>query len=131
MTSTKAYVEHVAVRVKDIQWHIDFFYEVLGMDVREIDGPTDAPRQYWTIGGMQLMSTPDFAAPPSNDAGWLAHLGIMVDDLELALSAAQSWGVKALPQGRNWLQLPDGLAIELIQAAPGSVAQALAVQPRK
>ncbi len=126
----KSYVEHVAVRVKDIQWHINFFYEVLGMDVREIDGPTDAPRQYWTIGGMQLMSTPDFVAPPSNDAGWLAHLGIMVDDLEAALALAQSWGVKQLPQGRNWLQLPDGLAVELMQASAGTVAQALAINPR-
>ena len=35
MTYTnKAYVEHVAVRVKDIHWHIKFFYDVLGMDVR-------------------------------------------------------------------------------------------------
>ena len=126
----KSYVEHVAVRVKDIQWHINFFYEVLGMDVREIDGPMDAPRQYWTVGGMQLMSTPDFVAPPSNDAGWLAHLGIMVDDLEAALVLAQSWGGKALPQGRNWLQLPDGLAVELMQAAAGTVAQALAINPR-
>jgi catechol-2,3-dioxygenase len=42
----KAYVEHVAIRVKDIHWHIKFFYEVLGMDVREIDGSTDDPRQY-------------------------------------------------------------------------------------
>ena len=131
MTKTpKSYVEHVAVRVKDIQWHINFFYEVLGMDVREIDGPTDAPRQYWTIGGMQLMSTPDFVAPPSNDAGWLAHLGIMVDDLEAALALAQSWGVKELPQGRNWLQLPDGLAVELMQASAGTVAQVLAINPR-
>lgn len=126
----KAYVEHVAVRVKDIQWHIDFFYEVLGMDVREIDGPTDGPRQYWTIGGMQLMSTPDFEAPPSNDAGWLAHLGIMVQDLPKALEAARAWGVKPLPQGSNWLQLPDGLAIELIQASGDSVAQVLAINPR-
>ena len=126
----KSYVEHVAVRVKDIHWHINFFDEALGMDVREIDGPTDAPHQYWSIGGMQLMSTPDFEAPPSNEAGWLAHLGIMVDDLEQALAECHKFGVKALPQGRNWLQLPDGLAIELIQAAPGSVAQLLAVNPR-
>ena len=128
--SQKSYVEHVAVRVSDIQWHINFFYEVLGMDVREIDGPLDAPNQYWTIGGMQLMSTPGFSAPPSNDAGWLAHLGIMVQDLESALAEAQKWNVKALPQGRNWLQLPDGLAIELIQAHGNSVAEALAVKPR-
>lgn len=126
----KSYVEHVAVRVKDIQWHINFFREVLGMDAREIDGPADAPHQYWTIGGLQLMSTPGFAAPPSNDAGWLAHLGIMVEDLEAALAGAQTWGVKELPQGRNWLQLPDGLAVELIQASAGSVSAVLAVNPR-
>ena len=117
----KSYVEHVAVRVKDIQWHINFFYEALGMDVREIDGPTDAPNQYWTIGGMQLMSTPDFEAPPSNDAGWLAHLGIMVEDLEAAITEVHKFAVK---------QLPDGLAIELIQASPDSVARVLAVNPR-
>ena len=118
------------MRVSDIQWHIKFFYEVLGMDVREIDGPTDAPNQYWSLGGMQLMSTPGFEAPPSNDAGWLAHLGIMVQDLESALTEAQKWNVKALSQGHNWLQLPDGLAIELIQAHGDSVAEALAVKPR-
>jgi hypothetical protein len=103
---------------------------VLGMAAREIDGPAEAPNQYWSIGGMQFMSTPGFAAPPTNDAGWLAHLGIMVDDVEAALAAAQKWDVKELPQGRNWLQLPDGLAVELLQASPGSVAEALAVNPR-
>lgn len=130
MTSNTSYVEHVAVRVKDIHWHIKFFHEVLGMTVREIDGPAEAPRQYWTIGGMQFMSTPDFEAAPSVDSGWLAHLGIMVQDLELALREAQAWGVKELPQGRNWLQLPDGLALELIQAHGAAVAQALAVKSR-
>lgn len=128
--TVKAYVEHVAVRVRDIHWHIRFFREVLGMEAREIDGPADDPRQYWTVGGMQLMAVPDFQAPPTHEAGWLAHLGVMVDDLEAALQAAQPWGVKALPQGRNWLQLPDGLAVELMQAAPGSVEQALQVNPR-
>ena len=128
--AVKAYVEHVAVRVRDIRWHINFFSEVLGMDVREIEGSTDDPKQYWTIGGMQFISSPNFKAPPSNDDGWLAHLGVMVDDLEAAIQAAEPWGVKTLPQGRNWLQLPDGLAVELIQAAPGTVAQALQVNPR-
>lgn len=128
--TVKAYVEHVAVRVKDIHWHIRFFAEVLGMTLREVDGPTDNPRQYWSLGGMQFMATPDFDAPPSNEAGWLAHLGVMVNDVEAAIAAAQPWGVQTLPQGRNWLQLPDGLAVELLQAAPGSVEQALSVNPR-
>lgn len=129
-TIGKSYVEHVAVRVNDIQWHIRFFNEVLGMTVREVDGPVGAPRQYWTVGGMQLMSTAGFTASPSNDEGWLAHLGIMVENLEEALQAASTWGVKELPQGRNWLQLPDGLAVELIQASGNAVAEALAVNPR-
>ena len=128
--ATSAYIEHVALRVRDIHWHIRFFREVLGMDLREVDGPAESPRQCWTVGGLQFMATPGLEAPPSNDAGWLAHLGVMVDDLEAALSAARTWGARPLPQGRNWLQLPDGLAVELIQAAPGSVAQALAVRPR-
>lgn len=126
----RAYVEHVAVRVNDIHWHIRFFREVLGMTAREIDGSVEEPRQFWTVGGMQLMSTPGFKAIPSNEAGWLAHLGIMVENLEEALQAASTWGVKELPQGRNWLQLPDGLAVELIQASGNSVAEALAVNPR-
>ena len=126
----RSYVEHVAVRVRDIQWHMRFFSEVLGMEVREIEGSTDAPNQYWTIGGMQLISDPDFIAPPSNDGGWLAHIGIMVQDLEAALRDARPWGVQALPQGSHWLQLPDGLAIELIQAHGEAVAQVLAVNAR-
>jgi hypothetical protein len=36
-----------------------------------------------------------------------------------------------MPQGRNWLRLPDGLAVELMQAQPATcVAQALAINPR-
>jgi catechol 2,3-dioxygenase-like lactoylglutathione lyase family enzyme len=126
----KSYVEHVAIRVHDIHWHIRFFCEVLGMTVREIDGPAIAPKQFWTVGGVQLISSPGFDALPSNDAGWLAHIGIMVEDLEAVLHAASLFDVKELPQGRNWLQLPDGLAIELIQACGNAVAEALAVKPR-
>jgi hypothetical protein len=56
----------------------------------------------------------------------------MVEDLDEALARAQKFGVKQLPQGRGWLQLPDGLAVELMQAEPASaVLQALVVNPRK
>jgi catechol 2,3-dioxygenase-like lactoylglutathione lyase family enzyme len=125
--STTAYVEHVAIWVHDIHWHIRFFGQVLGMTMREVDGPVDAPRQYWTLGGLQFIHQPGFAGPE----GRLAHLGVMCADLEAALAAAQAFGVTELPQGRNWLRLPDGLAVELIQAKPAAcVAQALAIDPR-
>ena len=66
----KAYLEHVAIRVKDIHWHIRFFRDVLGMTMREVDGTVDEPRQYWTLGGMQFVASPDFNGPE----GRLAHL---------------------------------------------------------
>jgi hypothetical protein len=75
---------------------------------------------------MQFIAKPDFEGPE----GRLGHLGVMCDDLEAALAAAQAFGVTEMAQGRNWLRLPDGLALELIQASPGAVAQALAVNPR-
>jgi len=126
----KSFVEHVAVRVKDIHWHIQFFREALGMEMREIHGNPASPSQYWTIGGVQLIATPDFVAPPTNDVGWLAHLGIMVEDLDEAIAACHKFGVTKLPKGSNWLQLPDGLALELIQASGSAVAEVLAVNPR-
>lgn len=124
--SSKAYIEHVAIWVKDIHWHIKFFRDVLGMDMRDVEGTPDNPVQYWTLGGMQFIAKPDFAEPE----GRLGHLGVMCDDLEAALAAAQAFGVTEMPEGRNWLRLPDGLAVELIQASPGAVAQALAVNAR-
>lgn len=126
-TVAKAYIEHVAVWVKDIHWHIRFFREVLGMEMRELQGPPNNPAQYWTLGGMQFIASPDFAGPE----GRLGHLGVMCEDQAAAIEAAQRWGATPMPQGPNWLRLPDGLALELIQARPAAaVAQALAVNPR-
>ncbi|UVE70245.1 VOC family protein (plasmid) [Burkholderia pyrrocinia] len=127
MNVPKAYLEHVAIRVKDIRWHIRFFEEVLGMTMREVDGTREEPRQYWTLGGLQFIHDPRHEGPE----GRLAHLGVMCEDLEAALAAAQRHGVSEMPQGRNWVRLPDGLAVELIQARPAAcVAQALAINPR-
>jgi catechol 2,3-dioxygenase-like lactoylglutathione lyase family enzyme len=123
----RAYCEHVAIRVKDIDWHLRFFREVLGMGIRdEVAASGGNPRQVWTVGGIQLIADPGFAGPE----GRLAHLGIMVEDLDEALQEATHWDVRELPQGPNWLALPDGLNVELIQATGASVAEALKIDPR-
>jgi len=124
--SAKAYLEHVAIFVHDIRFHIRFFEEVFGMTMRELEGTPDEPRQYWTLGGMQFIAKRDHSAPE----GRLAHLGIMCEDLEAALAAAHRFDVQEMPQGSNWLRLPDGLAIEFIQARGDAVARALAIDPR-
>ena len=125
----RAYVEHVAIRVRDIHWHIRFFHDVLGMTAREIDGPAESPNQYWTLGGVQLMAAPDWQPAPV-EAGQLAHLGVMVEDLEAALLLAVPFGVEPLAHARHWLRLPDGLVVELLQATGHAVRDALAIDPR-
>jgi catechol 2,3-dioxygenase-like lactoylglutathione lyase family enzyme len=118
----KTCLEHVALWVKDIHWHIRFFRDVCGMTMREVQGSEQDPVQYWTLGGLQFIASPDFAGPE----GRLAHLGVMCEDLEATLAAARGFDVTEMPQGRNWLRLPDGLAVEFIQARPAStVARAL------
>ena len=100
--SRKSYVEHVAIRVKDIDWHIRFFNDVLGMTVHEVMGSDGATEKAWTLGGMQFIAKPDFTGPE----GRLAHLGIMCEDVEAAIAAAHAFGVTEMPQGRNWLRRP-------------------------
>jgi len=122
----KSYVEHTAVRVKDIGWHLRFFREALGMPMRTMEGSEDHPRQVWLTNGLQLISDPGFSGPE----GRLAHLGIMTEDLEAAQKAVAAWGISHMPQGRNWFVLPDGLSIELLQATGNSVSEILAIDPR-
>jgi catechol 2,3-dioxygenase-like lactoylglutathione lyase family enzyme len=126
MAGHRCYVEHVAIPVRDLEWHVRFFGEAMGMPVRAVDGPADRPRQVWLEGGVQLVRDPGFAGPE----GRLAHLGVMTDDLDAALAAVRHWGVRELPQGRNWIALPEGLCIEFIQAVGNAVAEALAIDPR-
>jgi glyoxylase I family protein len=127
MSPPRAYIEHVAVHVSDVDRHIDFFSKVLGLGIRE-EKPADGalPRQVWIFGSVQLIEDPAFIGPE----GRLAHLGVMVDDYDGVLARAAAWGAKALPAGPNWLELPGGLNVEILKASPGAVEAALAVNPR-
>ena len=121
------YVEHAAVRVKDLQWHVDFFAQVFGMTVWKKSQPGDKLTQIWLTGGVQLIYSPDFKGAAD---GQLGHLGLMVNDMEKVLEKAHALGAKELPQGRNWFALPEGIAIEVIEAVPGAVEEVLKINPR-
>jgi hypothetical protein len=124
--TNRSYVEHVAIHVKDVPWHIRFFYEALGMPVYRLQGPEDSPQQAWTVGGIQLVAQGEGAETTS----LVGHIGVVTENLEEAIRAVTAWGARETPKGRHWLQLPEGLVIELIQAHGNSVAEALAVNPR-
>ncbi len=67
--ATTSHLEHVAVRVYGIHWHIRFFHKGLGQTMRELEGTAQHPWHYWTLGGLQFMAAPGCAVAPSNDTG--------------------------------------------------------------
>ena len=89
-------------------------------------GADGAIRQVWTVGGVQLISDPAFDGTGS-ETGAPRHHGRGPGG-----RAARGGGLgrQELPQGRNWLALPDGLNIEILQANGTAVADALAIDPR-
>ncbi|MGM0215829.1 VOC family protein [Enterococcus sp. AZ109] len=121
---TKAYIEHIAVFVTDVEWYVDFFYQTLSFTERLRKEEPGQPKQVWLYGGIQLIESQE-----KHHSGKLGHLGIMVDDQQAVLKKINTYPVKQLPQGENWLQLPDGLCLEILQAAPGSIEQIQAAKP--
>ena len=124
-TASGAYLEHAAIQVRDLPWHVRFFESVCGWRLREIDGEADAPRQVW-LGGAQLIAAPDF----DGLAGRVHHLGVRCADVEAAIARALVFeGVGHLAKGRNWLTLPEGLIVELLPASAAAVGVALTLRP--
>lgn len=118
----KTYLDHAAVTVADIEWTRKLFEDVLGMHEtrrKEEDGKL---AMVWLDGGIQLV-----AAPENSAAGRGHHLGLVVEDLPVALAALKSvpgvHGIEGKPE--KWVQLPDGLTLEMFQANDGAIDAAL------
>ena len=98
------------------------FEGVLGMHEtrrKEKDGKL---MMAWLDGGIQLV-----AAQGNSAAGRGHHLGLVVDDLPAALAALKSvpgvHGIAGKPE--KWVQLPDGLTLEMFQANDGAIDAAI------
>ena len=115
----KAYVEHVGVTVRDIEWDVKFFRDVLGMEITRTREDNEGNWQMvWLKGGLQLI-----AAPQDWPKGQCHHLGLVVEDFEAARKAMLAVdGVEQVTgKPEKWLRLPDGLTIELFQEVSGAI----------
>ena len=125
MEKKASYLEHAAVTVADIDWSLKFFQTVLGMTEtrrKEKDGKL---QQVWLKGGLQLV-----AAPEDPAAGRGHHLGIVVQDFKAVLQEMLTYeGVHPLEgKPEKWVQLPDGLVLELFQEKPGAIEKVLGIE---
>ena len=110
----KPRVEHVAVRVRDLEGYLDFFQNVMGMAVTEEQRATDGTvKQVW-VGGMQLQRDDTFD-PALREHEQMTHIGIDVDDVDALLEKVYACeGITQHGENRNWFALPDGPVIELV-----------------
>lgn len=106
-----SYLEHMAFKVSDIDWHVKFFEEVFDMPIRMTLGE-EPHRKIWLHAGIQFNEEVDF----EEIEGRADHLGIMTENVEEVLEKAYARGVEELPQGHNWFRLPSGIQIEVIGA---------------
>ena len=125
MEKKASYLEHAAVTVADIDWSLEFFQTVLGMTEtrrKEKDGNL---QQVWLKGGLQLV-----AAPEDPAAGRGHHLGIVVQDFAATLQEMLAYeGVHSMEgKPEKWVQLPDGLVLELFQEKPGAIEKVLGIE---
>lgn len=77
------------------------------------------------MAGIQLNEDPDFEGPE----GRSDHLGIMPEDYEATIAKAYQWNVTEMEAGKNWIRLPDGMCIEIVQGKPEEIHNMLQAKP--
>ncbi len=105
------FVEHVAVSVTDMNWHINLFSDVFGMMVTKHKGALENPEIAWLSGGIQLLRK------SQAEVCGVDHLGIVVTDLDAVLHLLKSIPGVTPAAGKdfNWIVLSEGIILELIQ----------------
>lgn len=73
-------------------------------------GEKSNPLQVWIDGGIQLISDPDFRSEGSA----LAHIALAVKDVSATVSSVKDLGGFSQANGDNWMELPDGLCLEIL-----------------
>lgn len=119
-----SYLEHMALKVRDLDWHIHFFEDVFDMPVRMSMGEKPN-RKVWLHAGLQLNEDIHF----EGGEGRADHLGIMTEEYDQVIEKAYAAGAKEHPMGHNWFILPDGLCIEVVKAKTDVLKEIISMEP--
>lgn len=103
-----AKIDHVAIKVYNLEESIRFFQEVFEMSIEKTAGIRPM-RKVWFHEGIQLNEVNESIL----EDGIMDHIGIYCDRKDLILERSQKFGCTALPNGNNWFRTPTGISIEL------------------
>ncbi len=121
----KAYIEHAAYNVDNMDWYLKFFEEVFEL-VPYRERSTNGLREVWLNGGIQLCES----AEKQDQDGRCSHLCLLVEGLDEVRERALAFGAAPMPK-HHWIRLPDGMQLEMFEAADGAVETLQAAPKRK
>jgi len=115
-------VLHTALDVTDMESQLDFYTELLGLEVTQ-EAEMDGQRMVW-VGGdeggeLQFLEADEHADPAGID-----HLAVATDDLDAAIEEATAeWGSDLVVEPQEipgearlaFVSDPEGYSVELIQ----------------
>lgn len=104
--------DHVCLQVSDILWCIQLFSDVFGMKISKHSGDLSHPSQVWLDAVLQLNEVKNAT---DNGTGIFGHLACCVPDTDAIIKKLYAYGGKSLPQGINWVQLPNGIILEILR----------------
>ena len=105
----RSHIHHAALKVADLDWYTKFFQDVFGMTYQKSSGERPA-RKLWFNEGIQLIEVD----AESSHTGHFDHIAIAVDDIPGIVEASINMGCSRLPDGENWIALPNGARLELM-----------------
>jgi len=115
-------VLHTAIDVTDMEAQIDFYTELLGLEVTR-EAAMDGQRMVW-IGGDEGGELQFLEADEREEPAGIDHLAVATDDLDAAIEAATSeWGSTLVIEPQTvgdearlaFVTDPEGYHVELIQ----------------
>lgn len=99
---------HVAIKTNEVEWYVEFFEKIFGMKIKKQISDLKG-RKIWFQEGIQINEDPDV----KSGGGYLDHIAISTNEKKQVLANAIQYGCIQLKE--NWIQLPDGITIELME----------------
>jgi len=121
-------IDHVNMKVKDLEESVSFFSNLFGFEVKQDDNPNKAGVPSKIIGNDSIKLCL-YEVPDMSPEGGIAHFGFHVDNFSKVITKCKELGVQILYGGEvDWEKScsvyildPSGYEIELSEVSGGGL----------
>ena len=128
MNLTAKSIDHVNMKVKNLNESVEFYKNLFGFEIKQEDNPNkiDVPSKIIGNNSIKLCL---YEVPDMTPEGGIAHFGFNIENFEKIIGKCEELDVKILYGGEiNWeksksiyIEDPSGYELELGQVAGGGL----------